>query len=239
MRSAYLVLGVPGNATDADIETAWERATQLYPPQRIANEPGAVDKFNEIKDAYKVLRDPQAREAHDRKLAAGLRPKPQLRVEVVEEPSPGHRFLMWGLILVGAIFAGGFYMNHRNNEARQAEAAAQLAAQQRAAKEAEEKKQEAEKADAARAAAKARQEADDRRFTYEAQVASNRATMERYRQEQAAAAMQRQAAYEEQRREAQARAEEQRAAYEARMRTEADKRRIRDACYKLYQRYDC
>ena len=75
MRSAYLVLGIPGNATPDDVETAYRSATQVYSPERIASEPGAVDKFNEIKDAYKILRDPQARAAHDRKLSAVPRPR--------------------------------------------------------------------------------------------------------------------------------------------------------------------
>ena len=83
MKSAYMVLGVPGNASPEDIDAAFSHAREVYPPQRLAQEDGAVDKFNEVKQAYGILRDPDARAAHDRKLSRALSQKPAPRVETI------------------------------------------------------------------------------------------------------------------------------------------------------------
>jgi len=240
MKSAYLVLGIPGNASPEDVETAFRSASELFHAQRLASEPGAVDKFNEIKNAYAVLRDAESRAAHDRKLAAAPRARPAQRVEVVyQEESAAKHLLKWGLILVALLFVAGFYVNYRNAEAKKAQALLELAEKQKAEREADEKKKQDEKMDAERAQAKAKQEADDRRFAMESQMAAQRATSDRIRSEQIALEQQRMAAAEQQRQEQAARLEQQRAAAEARMRLEQDKRRIRDACFQLYRRYDC
>jgi curved DNA-binding protein CbpA len=240
MRSAYLVLGIPGNATPEDIEAAFRHAQQVYPPQRLASEDGAVDKFNEIKQAYGVLRDPEARAAHDRKLAAAPKPRPMPRVEVVHvEETPVHKFVLWGLILMVVLFAGAFYVHQRSIEARAAQAALEAAEKQRAEREAREKKEEADRQERERAQARARQEADDRRFSMESQATAARASYERARADAAAAQAQRSAMYEQQRQESAARMQEERAAAEARLRVEKDKARIRQLCWQLYQRSDC
>lgn len=240
MRSAYLVLGVPGNASPEEIELAWTRASELYSPARLAAEDGAVDKFNDLKNAYAILRDPQSRAAHDRKLASAPPSQPAPRVHVVrEEESPVRGLLKWGLVLVAALFLGGYYVSYRNAEARKAQALLELAEKQKAEREAEEKKLEAEKLEAQQARAKAAQEAEDRRFAAESRAAAIRATYERERSEQNALAQQRAAIAEQERQERAAALQQQRAAAEARMRVEQEKRRIRDACYQLYRRYDC
>jgi curved DNA-binding protein CbpA len=240
MRSAYLVLGVPGNASAEEIEAAFAVARRLYTPQRLASEEGAVEKFNEVKTAYDVLRDRDSRAAHDRKLAAAPRPLSTPRVVVAyEEESPTRRLLLWGLVLAAVLFAGGFYVQNRTAQARAAQAAADLAAKQLAEREAKEKKEEAERLEQARAAAQAKAEAQDRQFAVEGQYAAQRATAERNRQDAQALQMQRTAAMEARQQEAAAREQEQRAAMEARMRVESDKRRIREMCYQLYRRYDC
>ncbi len=240
MKSAYLILGVPGNATIDDIEAAFGRAKQVYPPQRLASEDGAVDTFNEIKQAYTVLREPESRAAHDRKLAAAARPKPEPRIQpVYVEETPTRKFVLWGLILITVVFAGAFYVHQRTIQQRAAQAALELANKQREEREAQDRKDEEARTERERAQAKAKQDADDRRFAIESRAAEARASYERSRQESQAAMMQRAAISEQQRQETAARLQEERAAAEARLRVEKDKRRIRELCYQLYQRSDC
>lgn len=70
MKSAYLLLGVPGNATADDIAAAFAKAKAHYTPAHMADTPGALERFNEVKTAYEILRNPDTRAAHDRKLLA-------------------------------------------------------------------------------------------------------------------------------------------------------------------------
>ncbi len=240
MRSAYAVLGVPGNATPEEIQEAFDRAAGFYTPEKIAAGDGVVDKFNELKTAFEVLRDPQSRAAHDRKLTGQLSVRPSPRVEIIpEEESPGRRLLWWGILMVGAIFAAGFLVQSRNAEARKEQAALEIVARKQADAEAAKKRDEDARLEAERVAARARAEADDRRFSTEGQYAAQRASNDRARSEANALQAQRQAAMEAQRQEAAAAMQDQRNAQEARMRVEADKRRIRELCIQLYRRVDC
>lgn len=240
MKSAYAVLGVPGNASEEDIEIAFARAKVLYTPERLAQTEGALEKFNEVKVAYNVLRNPDSRAAHDRKLAGEQRPGPSARpVIVVQEESPTSKLLVYGLVLVGLIFGAGFFISYKNAEAKKQQAALELAVKAQAVKEEEARKAEEERMERERAQAKAKAEADDRRFAAEGQMAAARATAERARQENTALQMQRMAQAEAQRQEATQRADQRRAESEARMRVEADKRRIRELCYQQYRRFDC
>ena len=61
----YEVLGVPRNASDAEIKKAFRKLAFQYHPDR-NKEPGAEDKFKEINGAYQVLSDPEKRNRYDR-----------------------------------------------------------------------------------------------------------------------------------------------------------------------------
>jgi DnaJ-class molecular chaperone len=240
MKSAYLILGVPGNASDEDLDIAYKRAQLLFTPDRLSKGDGAVDRFNELQAAYKILKDPSSRAAHDRKLATPqVKSQPIVRAQVVEEVSPAHKFLKAGIALLVVLFAVGFFISYKNAEARKAQAALELAQKQEAAKEEEQRRADAERADYQRAQAKAKAEADERRFDVESRIAGQRASIERQRQEYVAIQAQRNAAMEAQRQEASLRMQEQRDATEARRRVEADKRRIRELCWQQYRKTDC
>ena len=71
MSEFYTLLGVPRNATEADIKKAYRKLAMEYHPDR-NGDPGAEAKFKEITEAYEVLRDPQKRAAYDRYGKAGL-----------------------------------------------------------------------------------------------------------------------------------------------------------------------
>jgi len=240
VRSAYLVLGVPGNATPNEIEAAFRKAEQQFPRERLAEEEGALRRFNEIKDAYKVLRDPEARAAHDRKLQEAAVPRPRPRTVVVEaEPSPLSRMLVYGVLLAAILFGVGAFQHFRAAQARQAQAALDLAAQKAAAEAAQRKREDDERMATLRAQQARDAEASERRLRQESQWADTRAQAATRAQEINAASARRQELYEQQRQEAARQDDDRRAAAEARMRTERDKARIRELCWQNYHRASC
>ena len=63
-RDYYKVLGVPRNAGDADIKSAYRKLALKYHPDRNEEE-GAADKFKEASEAYSVLSDKEKRQRYD------------------------------------------------------------------------------------------------------------------------------------------------------------------------------
>lgn len=241
MRSAYLVLGVPGNASEEEIEAAFRTSERLFTRERLAEEEGALARFGELKAAYRVLRDPESRAAHDRKLQEATRPpQPRARTIVVEpESSPYRKLMVAGFVLVALVFATGAALRYRTEQVRKEQAAIELAAQKAAAEEAERKRADDERRAAERVREAADERAAERRFAMEAQMSAARASANLRAAEYSAAAALRAETMERQRREHAQREEERRAAYEARQRVEADKRRVRELCYQQYRRFDC
>ncbi len=71
MSDFYSLLGVPREATEADIKKAYRKLAMEYHPDR-NSAPEAEARFKEITEAYEVLRDPQKRAAYDRYGKAGV-----------------------------------------------------------------------------------------------------------------------------------------------------------------------
>src|SRR5207249_8418266 len=69
----YALLGVPREASEADIKKAYRRLAMEYHPDRNGGDKAAEEKFKQITEAYEVLRDPDKRAAYDRYGEAGLR----------------------------------------------------------------------------------------------------------------------------------------------------------------------
>jgi len=69
----YALLGVPREASEADIKKAYRRLAMEYHPDRNDGDKAAEEKFKQITEAYEVLRDPDKRAAYDRYGEAGLR----------------------------------------------------------------------------------------------------------------------------------------------------------------------
>jgi len=65
-RDYYKILGVPRNASKAEIEKAYRQLARKYHPDLNPNDKNAKEKFQEVQEAFEVLSDPQKREMYDR-----------------------------------------------------------------------------------------------------------------------------------------------------------------------------
>jgi molecular chaperone DnaJ len=65
-RDFYEVLGVPREATDAQIKSAYRKLALKYHPDRNQGDENAEERFKEAAEAYAVLADDQKRAAYDR-----------------------------------------------------------------------------------------------------------------------------------------------------------------------------
>jgi curved DNA-binding protein len=75
----YQILGVPRDASDADIKKAFRKLARQYHPDVAKNKKTAEEKFKEINEAYEVLGDPDNRRKYDElgaRWKEGVRPSP-------------------------------------------------------------------------------------------------------------------------------------------------------------------
>ena len=242
MISAYAMLGVSPNASIQDIEIAYQKIQLRYSNERLQTEAGAAERFGQIQNSYRILTDPDSRAAHDRKLTNQANAASSKRIAPVivdETASIWSKPIVWMLMLIIALFAGGGYMSYKRDEARKVVAAQELAAMKLEAEQAEKdrqsqfaKEQDKRRADQNAAYAEQRLRNDSRQLGYQAQ----------YNQQAAESSMLSQVAAEQrdaQRREQEQKYQRDRDTQEARMRAESDKRRIRELCYQNYGKPNC
>jgi molecular chaperone DnaJ len=65
-RDYYEVLGVPRNADEAALKSAFRKGAMKYHPDKNPGNAEAEARFKELNEAYDVLRDPDKRAAYDR-----------------------------------------------------------------------------------------------------------------------------------------------------------------------------
>ncbi len=69
----YAALGVPKDASEADIKKAYRKLARKYHPDQNAGDPKAEEKFKQVGEAYSVLTDKEKRQQYDalRAMAGG------------------------------------------------------------------------------------------------------------------------------------------------------------------------
>src|SRR3954470_24319398 len=73
-RDYYEVLGVPKGAPEADVKKAYRRLARKLHPDVNPGDKAAQKRFQEVQEAYEVLRDEEKRRAYDRFGHAGPGP---------------------------------------------------------------------------------------------------------------------------------------------------------------------
>ncbi len=71
-RDYYEILGVPRNATEAELKKAYRRLAMKYHPDRNPDDDQAEARFKEAKEAYEILGDARKRAAYDQFGHAGV-----------------------------------------------------------------------------------------------------------------------------------------------------------------------
>jgi molecular chaperone DnaJ len=71
-RDYYEVLGIPRNASEQEVKSAYRKQALKYHPDRNAGNKEAEDRFKEAAEAYGVLGDPDKRQRYDTFGHAGL-----------------------------------------------------------------------------------------------------------------------------------------------------------------------
>ena len=71
----YKILGVPKDASEADIKKSYRKLARKYHPDQNQNDPSAEKMFKDLSEAYSVLSDPEERQQYDaiRAMGSGAR----------------------------------------------------------------------------------------------------------------------------------------------------------------------
>jgi curved DNA-binding protein CbpA len=181
MKSAYVTLGVPGNARTEDIQEAYQKALAYFSKEKLVEDPTLFARLDEVKDAYKVLSDPESRQAHDRKITGYVAPKVIRVVEPATPAATGSNFLLkfMALVCLAIVLTWGF-VSHQRDEARKAKEikeAQELALKKEEADKAAKAEREAAEAEARRNAAIAQAARNEQQLRMESSQVAQRAQL--------------------------------------------------------------
>lgn len=243
-KSAYLILGLPGNATQADIHATYQRLVATFSQDKLATDAAARKLHREIQEAYALLKAPELRAAYDRELSGLRKPERDTR-NTSTSPAPLHR-QPWLLFLLVLLASGAYAVHYRSTERK-------AVAERAAAQAAELKKKEAaealltqQKLDAETAALQReqlRQQREDQqrerqeRSAADASAARAASLMER-QQDQARRQLE-SSKRETEREQIKTQQAERQRVQEAELRVAKEKQILRELCYQRYGRPDC
>ena len=93
-RDPYIVLGVPRQASAAEIARAYRRAARAsHPDSGVA---GSAERFRVVSDAYEQLRDPRRRAMYDRSHPLAPSPTASAPGGSVRYAAPGSQHVVLG-----------------------------------------------------------------------------------------------------------------------------------------------
>jgi curved DNA-binding protein CbpA len=93
-RDPYVVLGVPRQASAAEIARAYRRAARASHPD--SGGAGSAERFQVVSDAYDQLRDPRRRAMYDRSHPLAGSPTPSTPGGSVRYAAPGSQHVVLG-----------------------------------------------------------------------------------------------------------------------------------------------
>jgi curved DNA-binding protein CbpA len=93
-RDPYIVLGVPRQASAAEIARAYRRAARTSHPDSGAA--GSAERFRVLSDAYHQLRDPRRRAMYDRSHPPARAPTVDTPGGPVRYAAPGSQHVVFG-----------------------------------------------------------------------------------------------------------------------------------------------
>jgi hypothetical protein len=241
MKSAYMTLGLPGDASPEEIRQALTAAQSRFTKEHLVNHPEDMERLQSIRDAGKILLNPEMRTAHDRKLQASS-VKPPLPMQYVTEvgQKPWYwRPTMVGALLVVVLFSAGGYLQYQNQERRRELAMMELEKRKIEEREAQQKLADDARREAMVAKMNADARANEDKLRQESLVASRNAEY----QNSLAVSQQNQRAYlervEAQRKESADRNTKYQAQMDAQRNLAIDQQRIRNLCMQNYGRINC
>ena len=80
----YEILGVSKDATQDEIKNAFRSKARLLHPDVNHDDPHATEKFQQLNEAYSILKDPKTREQYDRFTLNGEEPQTQEEIDQFE-----------------------------------------------------------------------------------------------------------------------------------------------------------
>jgi curved DNA-binding protein CbpA len=103
-RDPYIVLGVPRQASAAEIARAYRRAARASHPDSGAS--GSAERFRVVRDAYDQLRDPRRRAMYDRSHPLARSPTADTPGGSVRYAAPGSQHVVLGVRGLNGVSGG-------------------------------------------------------------------------------------------------------------------------------------
>ena len=80
----YDIIGVPPTATEEEIKRQYRRRAMQLHPDRNQDDPLATEKFQQLSEAYEILKDPAKRERYDKFGTSDEKPTDPADIEIFE-----------------------------------------------------------------------------------------------------------------------------------------------------------